>query len=293
MEGGPVRILHLSDCHLPREEGVDAQGLDARAILSGLLRDCARIDGFDLVVVSGDVSDDASREGYAAALSLIGGFARDRGIPQAYCVGNHDRREAFAAVLGSGHFDQAGQPAGALAAGLEGPRAAVSEAAGYRIITLDSLVPGETPGYVSADQLAWLRDLLSQPGGVGSVVILHHPPVAPDREPQRSVGLRNADDLAAVLAGSDVRAVLCGHFHSQLAGRLGEVAVWGTPGVVTRIDWSAPPGSYRVVRGAAATVIDLDGPGAPMFQVLEARDPRAGEFVCMVNTVTREISATE
>jgi 3',5'-cyclic AMP phosphodiesterase CpdA len=281
-----VRILHLSDCHVPRQEGADDQGLDARAILAGMLRDCDRVDGLDLVVVSGDVADDASREGYAAALDLIGGFARSRGIPQAYCTGNHDRREAFGTVLGSGHFDQAGQPAGTLAAGPDGPRAAVSEVAGYRIITLDSLVPGETPGYVSPDQLTWLRDLLSQPAPAGSVVILHHPPVAPDREPQRSVGLRNAADLAAVLTGSDVRAVLCGHFHSQLAGRLGEVPVWVSPGIITRIDWSAPPGSYRVVRGAAATVIELDGPGSPMFQVLDARDPRAGEFVGEVDTAS-------
>jgi 3',5'-cyclic-AMP phosphodiesterase len=285
-----VRILHLSDCHVPRQDGPDRQGLDARAILSGMLRDCDRVDGLDLVVVSGDVADDASREGYAAALDLIGEFARGRGIPQAYCTGNHDRREAFAAVLGSGHFDAAGQPAGALAAGPDGPRAAVSEVAGYRVITLDSLVPGETPGYLGPDQLTWLRDLLSRPAPAGSVVILHHPPVAPDREPQRSVGLRNAAELAAVLDGSDVRAVLCGHFHSQLAGRLGEVPVWVTPGVITRIDWSSPPGSYRVVRGAAATVIELDGPGSPMFQVLEARDPRAGEFVDEVDTSTWMVS---
>jgi 3',5'-cyclic-AMP phosphodiesterase len=288
-----VRILHLSDCHVPREEGANGLGLDARAILAGLLRDCDRVDGFDLVVVSGDISDDASPEGYAGALELIGGFARSRGIPQAYCTGNHDRREPFAKVLASGHFDQAGQPAGALAGGPDGPRAAVSEVAGYRIITLDSLVPGETPGFVSPDQLTWLRDLLSEPAPAGSVVILHHPPVAPDREPQRSFGLRNAADLAAVLAGSDVRVVLCGHFHSQLSGRLGEVPVWGTPGVVTRIDWTSPPGTFRMVRGAGATVIDLDGEGSPMFQILEARDPRAGEFVRLVNMVTQEISDTE
>lgn len=288
-----MRILHLSDCHLPRREGVDAQGLDARAILSGLLRDCDRIDGLDLVVVSGDVADDGSREGYAAARALIGGFAGARGVPHAYCVGNHDDRAAFAAVLGSGHFDQAGQPAGTLAGSPDGPRAAVSEVDGYRIITLDSLVPGQVQGHIGPDQLTWLHGLLSRPAPEGSVVILHHPPIAPDQEPQRSVNLRNAADLASALEGSDVRAVLCGHFHAQLAGRLGDVPVWVSPGIITRIDMSAPAGTDRVVRGAGATVIDLDGPGSPMFQVLQARDPLAGQLVGVVDTVTGEVASTE
>jgi 3',5'-cyclic-AMP phosphodiesterase len=286
-----VRILHLSDCHLSRREGADAQGLDARATLSGLLRDCSGIDGLDLVVVSGDVADDGSQEGYASALGLIGEFARDRGIGQAYCVGNHDDRDAFASVLGSGHFDQAGQPAGTLACGPDGPRAAVSEVSGYRVITLDSLVPGQTHGLISPDQLAWLRSLLSRPASAGSVVILHHPPIAPAREPQRSLNLRNAADLASPLEGSDVRAVLCGHFHAQFAGRLGDVPVWVGPGIFTRIDWSAPSGISRVVRGAAATVIDLDGPGSPMFYVLQARDPLAGQLVCEVDKVADTVAS--
>jgi 3',5'-cyclic AMP phosphodiesterase CpdA len=283
-----VRILHLSDCHLPRQEGVDAQRLDARAILAGLLRDCAEADGLDLVVISGDVADDGSQEGYAAALSQIGEFARDRGIPQAFCVGNHDNRDSFAAVLGSGHFDHKGQPSGTLAGLADGLRAAVSEVGGYRIITLDSLVPGQTHGHLSPDQLAWLHDLLSRPAPAGSVVILHHPPITPDREPLRSANLRNAADLEAALDGSDVRAVLCGHFHSQLAGRLGEVPVWAGPGILTRIDWFAPSGIGRAVRGAAATVVDLDGPGAPMFYVLQARDPLAGQPVGAVRMVSDE-----
>lgn len=72
-----MRILHLSDCHLPRLSGVDKHGIDARATLAQLL------------------ADDGSPEGYTDALELIGRFARDRGIPQVYCPGNHDDRDAF------------------------------------------------------------------------------------------------------------------------------------------------------------------------------------------------------
>lgn len=72
---------------------------------------------------------------------------------------------------------------------------------------------------------------------------------------QERVGLRDPDELAAVLDGVDVRIVLGAHYHLQLAGRLGAVPVWVTPGVVTRIDLTAPTGLERAVRGAGASLV--------------------------------------
>lgn len=63
-------------------------------------------------------------------------------MPTVFCTGNHDDRAAFAAGLGSGHLDPGGRDAGRLLSGTSGSRAAVSHVAGYRVITLDSLVPG-------------------------------------------------------------------------------------------------------------------------------------------------------
>jgi Icc protein len=278
-----VRILHLSDCHIPRVSGIGSAGVDARATLAQLLTDCRHLEGIDVVVVSGDVADDGSCEGYASALELIGRFARDRGIPQVYCPGNHDDRDAFAAVLGSGHLGQGGDQAGCLAPGADGERAAVSEVAGYRVITLDSLVPGQVHGRISEAQLAWLRQILAQPSGAGSVLVLHHPPIAIDGDWRKSVGLQNAPALGAVIEGSDVQVILCGHFHAQITGRLGSVPVWVGPGIITRIDLTAPPRLDRAVRGAAATIVDLGGPHSPMFHLLHARDPRAGQTVYLVD----------
>ena len=53
--------------------------------------------------------------------------ARERGIPHIYCTGNHDSREAFAAVLGTGHRGPDGRDVGRPAAGVGAERAAVSE----------------------------------------------------------------------------------------------------------------------------------------------------------------------
>jgi 3',5'-cyclic-AMP phosphodiesterase len=287
-----MRVLHLSDLHIPRSLGSDTHGVDARAVLARLLHDCRRVDDLDLVVVSGDIADDGSPEGYIDALALVGDFARDRGAAQVWCTGNHDAREAFAAVLGSGHLDASGRDAGALAPSAIGERAAISEVAGVRVITLDSLVPGQVAGRLSAAQLAWLRQVLAEPAPAGSVVVLHHPPVSVSAE-WAAASLRDPSALADALRGSDVQAVLCGHVHAQITGQLAGVPVWVGPGVVTRIDLSAPSAIVRAVRGAAATLVDLGGPNSPLLHVLHARDPRAGEQVYLASATTWQYVATE
>jgi Icc protein len=73
----------------------------------------------------------------------------------------------FAAVLGSGHLGPDGTGVERLVSETGDERAAVSEVAGLRVITLDSLVPGSVQGLVSDAQLAWLgrRTRLGHSGG--------------------------------------------------------------------------------------------------------------------------------
>ncbi len=150
-----MRLLHLSDLHISRDPGPDAEGVDARVVLAQLLHDCRHVTDIDLVLVSGDIADDGSREGYTDALDLVESFARQHGATQAWCVGNHDGRDAFSAVLGTGHRDRDGQDVGRPAT--VNACAATSVTSGIRIITLDSLVPGDVFGRIGPEQLGWLR----------------------------------------------------------------------------------------------------------------------------------------
>jgi Icc protein len=286
------RILHLSDTHLT-VSGIDGYGVDAIASLKQILFDARHLDGLSLVLVSGDVADDGSAAGYLTAVEIIGDFAASRGIPLICAMGNHDDRAAFAQVLGSGHRGAGGDDIGRDWAG--GPeRAAVSEVAGLRMVTLDSQIPGSGNGLISAAQLRWLAGLLADPAPAGTVVAFHHPPVhVPTSAFVSSAGLRNAEELASVVAGSDVQAILCGHFHVQLAGHLSGVPVWVTPGVVTRIDLTAPRHLVRTVKGASATVVDLGGPFSPAFHVLHARDPEVGQQAYLVDALTWQPVGTE
>ena len=103
-----MRILHLSDSHLDRIDEPNAYGVNSRASLRQMLEDCRHVRGIDLVLVSGDIADDGSREAYADALEMVGTYARDRSVPAIFTTGNHDERRAFTEVLGSGHLDASG-----------------------------------------------------------------------------------------------------------------------------------------------------------------------------------------
>ncbi|MCC9308945.1 metallophosphoesterase [Kitasatospora sp. RB6PN24] len=269
-----MRILHLSDVHISRIDGPDADGADGTAALRRMLGELVHLRDLDALVITGDVADDGSREAYTRIREIVGDFARERSAAVFYTTGNHDERGAFAEVLGSGH-----ERPETVYEGPAGERAAASTVGGRRLITLDSLVPGKGYGWLSRAQLDWLADLLSAPAPLGTLLAFHHPPIALDVEVQRELGLRNAQELADVIRGTDVELILCGHFHLQLLGRFEQSTVWVTPGVASRVDLTVRPGSERVVHGPSASLVRLDVPHGPLIHTLHARDPRMGETV--------------
>lgn len=281
-----MRILHLSDTHVERTDAPNRNGVNATDSLRLILTELRHLRDVDAVVVTGDIANEGDVEAYTTVRELVGEFARPLDAAVFYTTGNHDEREAFGKVLGSGHD----RPEAVLETEAA-ERAAVSTVAGYRIVTLDSLVPGEVYGRLSAAQLDWLREVLSSPAGHGTVLAFHHPPISLGLSVTQPVfGLLNPGELAEAIRGSDVRAVLTGHFHLQLFGMLESVPVWATPGVVNRIDLTTPYGTERAVRGASASLVELGGPASPLFHTFHARDPRAHETVYELDEErTREV----
>ncbi|MGW5283138.1 metallophosphoesterase family protein [Streptomyces collinus] len=269
-----MRILHLSDTHLDRSGGPDEDRADGTAALGRLLGELSHLDDLDAVIVSGDIADDGSHEAYTRARELLSGYAGRRGANVFYTTGNHDDRTAFAHVLGTGHV----QP-DAVYEGAAGERAAATTVDGWRLITLDTLVPGKGHGRLDGAQLDWLRELLATPAPTGTVLAFHHPPVCLDVDVQRALGLQNSAELADTIRGTDVQLILCGHFHLQILARLEQATVWVTPGVVSRIDLTARPGTERAVHGPSASLVHLGTPNGPIIHTLHARDPRMGETV--------------
>ena len=265
-------MLQLSDLHLnaARER---RYGVDADQALQSVLDACGHLEALAAVLVTGDVADDGSVAAYERARDALLPFARARGARLVFAVGNHDDRKAFADVLGSGHLDRNGRDCGE-SAGLADRAAGASTADGVRILTLDTLVPDKWYGSLGATQLGWLRAALDGGPGDTTVLAMHHPPIDLGLDIQRRVGLQDRDALADTVGPRRVHAILCGHFHQQLAGSVNGVPTWVTPGVFTRIDHlTVEAGAERALARAGATLVDLGTSGAPVFATVTASDP--------------------
>lgn len=196
-------VAHLSDPHLLIRSplyGVVDTVEHLRAALTRLARLPTPPQA---LVFTGDLADEAEPAAYAKIREIVEPVAEALGAEVVWVMGNHDEREPYAREL----FGQDVTGAGA-------PQDRVHDVAGLRIVALDTSVPGWHHGELSDDQLAWLADVLAEPAPHGTLLAMHHPPIpVPMLRLAELIELHDQERLAAVIAGSDVRGILGGHFH--------------------------------------------------------------------------------
>ncbi len=248
----PLRILHVSDTHLlgngTRHYGV----VDTTAALRAVLARAATVTDVDVVVLSGDLSEDGTPASYRTLLELVEPWAAERGAVVVPAMGNHDLRAGFEEVLGD--------------------RERTVVVRGFRIVTVDTSVPGAGYGWLDAAQLDRLRAALAgaedpdreeraaEPGRAPSrptVVVLHHPPVPARSALLAALELQDPEALVEVCAEAGVSAVLGGHYHHALAATVDRILVTVAPGVANSSDPFAPCGHERAEVGSGFAVVDL------------------------------------
>ena len=194
-------IAHVSDTHLlaggrPLYGKVNTIDHLAQA-LAQLERSIAKPQA---IVFTGDLADLGEPDAYVRLRELVEPVAARMGAQVIWVMGNHDERPDYSRLL----FDEES----------DAPQDRVYDIDGLRIISFDTTVPGYHHGEITDDQLDWLADVLATPAPHGSILAVHHPPIpTPLLEAMGMLELQDQPKLAAVLAGSDVRAILAGHLH--------------------------------------------------------------------------------
>lgn len=261
----PLRILHLSDTHLFGDDSLHYGLVDTRAALDRVLVRAAEIDAIDLVVVSGDLSEDGSEESYRRLRAAVEPWADTRGAAVAYAMGNHDDRQAFERVLG--------------------PREAVLHVRGWRVATVDSSVPGAGYGLVDSEQRERLRQRLAGSGGgaeptaLGTVLVVHHPPIPASGALLRALQLQQPGDLVGLAAASGVRAILSGHYHHPLVQQAAGIPVVVAPGITNTSDAVAPVGRERATVGSGFGVVEVPARGDVRVTFVAAPSPEDGTVI--------------
>jgi 3',5'-cyclic AMP phosphodiesterase CpdA len=194
-------IAHISDPHLLAGGALQYGHVDTEARLSSALARLGRLDPApQALVFTGDLADKAEPKAYLRLRELVEPVADALGAQVIWVMGNHDERAAYARHL----FDTDS----------DAPQDRVHDVAGLRVVSLDTSVPGWHHGELTDEQVAWLGEVLSSPAPHGTVLALHHPPIpVPMMRIAEIIELKDQHRLADVVRGSDVRAIIGGHFH--------------------------------------------------------------------------------
>ncbi|TFD67189.1 phosphodiesterase [Cryobacterium sp. Hb1] len=227
-------LVHVSDTHFLADGAALYGAVDTDHTVHRALEQLHR-SGIrpDALILTGDVADRGEADAYRRIRGIVEAAAAQWDAAIIWVMGNHDQRKSFRSeLLGEAPDDQQSVD--------QNPVDQLHDLDGLRIIALDTSVPGYHHGEVADAQLEWLRQVLSTPARRGSILALHHPPI-PTPLPLMSVlELQDQPRLAAVLAGSDVRAILAGHLHYSTQGVFAGIPVSVAAATCYTMDLSAP-----------------------------------------------------
>lgn len=240
-----LRVLQVSDCHVSRDPKTTYRGVNADRNLSSLLPAIRRWQP-DLLLLTGDVSEDAS----AAAYGRVAAMLSSAGAPVLALPGNHDDPALMHRYFPQGPWN--------------GPH--VHAARGWLLILLDSTVPGSVSGTFSGAYLEQVERCLVHHPDRHTLLALHHQPVPVgslwiDRYP-----LEEAMELWGLVdRHPQVRCVIWGHVHQDYQSRRDGVLLMGSPSSVAN---SLP--------NTEAFTLDLGGPACRWLELGAAGEVKTG-----------------
>lgn len=204
-----VRLLQFSDTHLFASPQGQLRGVQTLSSMQRVLQSATGSQQqYDALLCTGDVVNDET-DGYALFARALGGI----GTP-VFCVpGNHDDPVRMRAALSQRPFQVGGY----------------ADLGAWRLVLVDSCVPGQPAGRVSDQELAALDAALAGSDRF-AMVCVHHHPVQMSSRWLDSVGIENATDFLQVIdAHSNVRALTWGHVHQSFDQRRRGVRLLATP----------------------------------------------------------------
>lgn len=207
-----LRVIQLSDCHVSADRSVLYRGLQAERNLVGLLPAIRRWQP-DLLLLTGDVSEDGSAASYGRVSALLDSL----GAPVLALPGNHDDRAVMSRYFPRGPWD---------APLFHGAR-------GWQLVLLDSTAPGRIDGVLARPHLQALKAGLHRSRSEHVLVALHHQPVRVGSPWIDRYALDDAEWLFGLLdRDARIRCIAFGHVHHAIGIERGGVQLLGAPSSV-------------------------------------------------------------
>jgi 3',5'-cyclic-AMP phosphodiesterase len=207
----PLIVAQITDTHLFAELDRTWKGLSTARTLQAVLERLQQIQPQpDLLLLTGDLSQDETPESYELLASLISPLK----IPAYWIPGNHDNLPIMQPILDKPPIS----PEKSFQLG------------NWQFLLLSSVAEGCDGGKLSPETLDWLDSQLQQTGDRPVMIALHHHPLPIDCEIMDGMMLHNADEFFAIIDRyPQIKIVICGHIHQEFHQQRGEVSYLGTP----------------------------------------------------------------
>ena len=207
------RIVQITDPHLFQDTNGELLGINTQASFSQVLSEIQQQQyDYDLVLATGDLVQDNSDEGYLRFRQEVKALNNKMIF---WIPGNHDFQPKMFEILKE-------ETVSAKKHILLGDK--------WQILLLDSQVQGVPHGQLEAEELDWLKLKLQEYPERYSLVVLHHHLLSTGSAWLDQHNLRNANELAEVLAPfKHVKALLYGHIHQQVDSEWLGYQVMATP----------------------------------------------------------------
>ena len=191
-------VLQISDTHLRSEPNTSLDNNPDARLQATIV--AARTVDPDLVLLTGDLADDGSLAALRRVREMVGALSS----PVLALAGNHDDVGNVRAVFG--HDDMA-------------------EVGSWRILAVESAIPGHAHGSVDVGELTARLDRLDDRP---TMIAIHHPPRSPS-----TLGIfqlvGSEQMLAALRVRAHVSAVVSGHLHEAFDQRDSGLQLCGCP----------------------------------------------------------------
>lgn len=201
-------IIQITDTHLmdhPDAEFVQINPEHSfHAVIADILENYPKIDA---IVHTGDLAQVAS----PATYTRYQAFMRKLNIPFYQIPGNHDDIRIFPF-----HAPD--------------PIPGVLSFANWRIVLLNTSVPGRTDGWIQTEQLIHLNSILEQNQNHDVILACHHHPLDMKSRWIDNHKLKNTPELTDILARfNNIKAVICGHVHQDSFNVWHDIQFLSTP----------------------------------------------------------------
>lgn len=224
-----VRITQISDPHILGDKQAKFRGINPWDNFTKVLKNINQ-DEADLMVITGDLAEDRSKEAYQH-------IATEIKKPIAWVPGNHDNPELAATILGKSQkhiiFDN------------------------WQILLLNSHYPDHESGKLSDNELGFLEQSLKQHPDKYTLIFVHHQVVPVACSWLDEIMLENAAAMLAITQQyKNVKIIVFGHIHQEFYKKQENITFVGTPAI-----------SVQFVPQSQTTTIDKLKPGYRWFEL--------------------------